>query len=380
MRPRLLIAALALAWTPLAHAQSGWFTNDVEAPDREGDVAYAAPNVAISGRIGGDAIILAGKARLEGQVDDDARVMAGRYAQTGSVGGELAVAAHNADVDGGVGDDLYIAADDVRIGPDARVGQDARIFGQTVLIKGRIDRNLDVSGETVALSAQVGGDVTIRAKHIILGPDTTIEGAFTWRAPTAPEIPADAIIAHGVRGEVIKPWRREGMWSWAIPWRNAPRAAIFAGEAAGRMMLGLSAFLIGLLAVLLAPAYADRVFETVRGRWPAAFGWGVGILVATPILALMLILTIIGIPLGFLMFFSLPLLALCGFAAGAGGLGAIVFRTHAPGGRVLALAGGLAGLVIFGLVPFFGWLLGAVTTALGLGALALALRPRPIAS
>jgi hypothetical protein len=102
--------------------------------------------------------------------------------------------------------------------------------------------------------------------------------------------------------------------------------------------------------------------------------------VLTPIAAVLMMLTIIGIPLGFLLLLSMPLLCLWGYAMGAAGLGAAVLRITKKGGRVWALALGLLGLTLIAFIPVIGWIAGAGATLLGLGATALASRPRAIVS
>lgn len=362
-----------------ASAQSSWLGGALEAPDREGDAAYAASAVSVPGRIGGDAMIMAGTARIDGEVGDDARVMAETFKLDGAIGGELAVAARKTEIDGAVGDDLYVAGSDVSLGQNTRIGQDARIFGEDVLIKGRINRNLDVSAETVALSGRVAGDVTIHARHIILGPDAQIGGKLIWRSPNQPDIPDEAAVQGGVSGEIVKGWQREGVLSWASPFHGAPRAAVFAGEAAGRIMIALSAFALGLFLVLLTPHYMDRVFATVRQRWAVSVAWGLGLLILTPIAAFIVMLTIVGIPLGILALLSLPIFMLWGYAVGAGAIGAAIIRRQTAQARILALALGIAIVTVLAMAPFVGWFIGLVATMLGLGALTVALRPRPIA-
>lgn len=374
--PAWLAAALGLmvlAAGP-AQAQTGWLGGAVVAPDREGDAAYTGTQVSVPGRIGGDLIIMAGDASIEGEVGDDARVMAQKYVQTGSVGGELAIGAKSADIDGAVGDDLYITADDVRLRSYANIGQDARIFGKDVLIKGRITRNLDVSADTVAISAEVGGDVTIHARQIIFGPNTTIEGRLIWRSPNAAEIPQDVIVSGGTDGQIDKSWQPEGVLSWASPFHASHGAAIFA-EAAARLMVLLSAFAIGIGLVLLTPHYSDRVFATLRDRWTSSLFWGGVILIATPILAIVMMLTIVGFPLGILLLLSLPFLGLWGYAVGAAGLGTFAFRKPLALQRVLALAAGLVAVTLLSLTPIVGPLIGLLVIFLGLGALINAMRP-----
>jgi hypothetical protein len=370
----LVFAALAAA---PAHAQTGWLGGAVVAPDREGDAAYTGTRVTVPGRIGGDLIIMAGDASIEGEIGDDARVMAQRYAQTGSVGGELAIGAKSVDIDGPIGDDLYITADDVRLRGYARIGQDARIYGKDVLIKGRINRNLDVSADTVAISAEVGGDVNIHARQIIIGPNTTIEGRLIWRSPNEADIPQDVIVNGGTDGQVDKNWQPEGVLSWASPFHSGHGAAIFA-EAAFRLMVALSAFAIGIGLVLLTPHYADRVFATLRDRWTSSLFWGGVILIGTPILAVVMMLTVVGIPLGFLLFLSLPFLGLWGYAVGAAGLGTFAFRRPLTLQRVLALGVGLVVVTLLSLAPFVGLPIALIVIFLGLGALINAMRPKRV--
>jgi hypothetical protein len=268
----------------------------------------------------------------------------------------------------------------VHIGSDARIGRNARIAGQDVMIKGRIDGDLEVQGEEVALDAQVGGNVTIRARHITLGPDTTIEGALNWKAASAPDIASDAIIARGVSGKVVHSWEQPGGWTWGRPWGAAPRAAIFAGEAAARLMVALSAFLLGLGFVLAAPAAADSAVETLRKRWPAALALGALIAGLTPFVAVMLIITIVGIPLGLFALLSYPLMLLLGYAAGAAMFGGLVLPGKTPRARAIAVGAGVLALTALAFLPFVGFLAGLAATLTGLGVWAASWRTPRAAS
>jgi hypothetical protein len=360
------LLASGLFATPASAETGGWFGGNVEVPDRQGDAIVAGGAVTIAGRVAGDAMIAAGQARVNGDVLGDARVASGEYRQLGDVSGELAIAAGKVDIDGSVGDDLYVAAEDVRIGVDTRVGRNARIAGQDVLIKGRVDGDLDVQGENVALSAQIGGDVKVRARSLVLGPDTTIEGKLIWEAAEQPDIPGEAIVAGGVEGKVVRRW-------------NGPssRSAFFAGEAAARLMMAVSAFLLGLLLVLAAPGTADRAVEAARRAWPAALGWGAALVFVTPLVGLVLLLTIVGIPLGIMALLAYPLLLLVGYASGAMTLGALALGTRGVGRRVLAVAAGIVGLTLLAFLPFLGAIIGVAVTLFGLGVWVVVARERP---
>ena len=373
----VVLAALMLAASP-AHAESaGWFGGNVEVPDRQGDAIVAAGTVTIAGRITGDALVAAGQARINGDVEGDARVAAGEYRQSGGVAGEVAVASGKVDIDGSVGDDLYVASEDVQLGAESRVSHNARIVGQTVMIKGRIDGDLDVQGEDVAIDAQIGGNVTIRARTIVVGPDTTIEGELKWKAAEEPDVASDAIIAHGVTGNVVRRWDQRGGWAWDRPWSAAPGGAVFAGEAAVRLMVALSTLLLGSLFVFFAPHVADHAAETIRQRWPRALGWGLGLAILTPLIGIVLVISIVGIPLGASALLAYPLMLLLGYTTGATMLGALALSGRVKDRRIFYVAAGVVALTIAAFIPFVGTLIGAVTTIMGLGVwLVMARKPK----
>ena len=362
-------AALALMSAPARAETGGWFGGAVDIPDRHGDAVVAAGAVTLAGRVEGDALIAAGQVRINGDVIGDARVLSGEYHQSGGISGELAIATGELDINGAIGDDLYAASEEVHLDSEARVGRNARITGHDVLIKGRIDGDLDVQGETVALDAQVGGNVKIRAKHIIIGPDTTIEGGLNWKAAEEPDIATDSIISHGVHGSIVKRWDRDGWGAWDRPWSAAPREAIFAGEAAARLMIGFSAFLIAVVFVFAAPNSTDHAAASLRKNWPWALLWGLMIAVAAPALAIVLSLTIVALPIGVLGLLSYPLVLLIGFSTGAALLGQLALARDAPNRRRRAIAAGAGAftLTALGFLPWLGLAAVLAASLLGLG-------------
>ena len=134
-----------------------------------------------------------------------------------------------------------------------------------------------------------------------------------------------------------------------------------------------SAFLVGLAFILFAPGI---VSEAVRSsdRFATAFGFGSLLMIAVPVVAVILCVTLVGIGLGI----ASLLLYLIGIYSGQCFVGAwLGEKMLGAGTGTSALIGRLAlGLLvirILRLVPFAGGLLLAVVTVWGFGALIVAL-------
>ena len=107
-------------------------------------------------------------------------------------------------------------------------------------------------------------------------------------------------------------------------------------------------------------------------RTGAVVGWGLLVLIGLPILGVVALATIVGLPLGLGLLLALALIFWIGYVAGAFALGRRMVRT--PRSRVGAFAAGWGVLRLIALVPFLGGLAWAAATVIGLGALATASR------
>ncbi|MFC2048582.1 hypothetical protein ACFLSK_04055, partial [Chloroflexota bacterium] len=128
-----------------------------------------------------------------------------------------------------------------------------------------------------------------------------------------------------------------------------------------------------IIIVLLAPRRMKAITESIRTRpWPS-LGWGAVILFATPIAALIVCVTVIGLPLGLI---TLALYAIAiyltqlfvGLLIGQLIIGA--FRgVETKAALVGALALGLAILSLLKLIPYVGFFIGLAAILFGLGAI-----------
>jgi hypothetical protein len=157
---------------------------------------------------------------------------------------------------------------------------------------------------------------------------------------------------------------------------GVPAGSFETGKDAARADLGarVLASLFGLLASLalgalylrFAPAFSTRVTERLRARPWRALGSGLMHYLLIVPAALLLVLTVIGIPLLPLYFVIVGALIWSGYVASAAVLGALAARAQRDWTRLLS---GLAIAAAVSWVPILGGLFGFLAATLGFGAL-----------
>jgi hypothetical protein len=222
---------------------------------------------------------------------------------------------------------------------------DVVVIDGDVLVRGTVDGDLVVLQGDVTLRGTVKGDVIAGKDKVIVGDRGRIDGDLRY----GDEKPEGAT-SDKVGGDV----ERFDFESIAAP-------------AGVGIVLGLwlavtfSIFLLGLVLLLLFPRAADAVARSGAGK---SLLVGLLTFILLPILALVALVTIIGLPLGFVLLLAI------GYVSAAWAIGRRILKP--PKARILAFLVGLVILRLLALIPFVGGLISFLATLLGLGALALA--------
>ena len=233
-------------------------------------------------------------------------------------------------------------ADDVFVvdGPVAVAGT---VRGDLVVINGRLRISGTVEGDAVAIAdraalapgARVGGDFVYGDKEPLVAGGATVEGDV------------DRVNV----GEITDP-------------------AGFIGAAALWIAVSVSALVLGLLLLWLAPRALDAAFAAFSTSLGATIGWGLLLFFGLPILAVIALVTLVGIPLGVALLLALLPLYAIGYTTSAWLLGRRLVGP--PRGRVLAFLAGLAILRLLAIIPIVGGIVWFAATVVGLGALLVA--------
>lgn len=292
---------------------------------------------------------VAGTIVVRGTVNGDVSGAAGsiRVAETGRVDGDVQAAAGTIIVDGAVGGSVQTGAGSFELTET-----------------GRIEGSVDVGAGSVTVDGAVGGDVRAAADSIVLGPNADVGGEFRYDAGTFTESP-DATVAGGV----VEDTDLRGDTGIGFGFDPAPSWVGVAYGAATSLALGA-------VLLLAFPRLSRDVADRVGGDSLRSGGAGLAALIGTPILLVLVAITIVGIPLALVGIGAYVAALWVGSVYGRYALGSWVLGQFGRPNRWVALLLGVLGVALIGLVPWVGGLVDLLVLLLGLGALGLALYDR----
>ena len=352
-----LLVLLPLAFGYAAEEQRPGAHETVIAGDYFGASMDASPANAVDG----DAFIAGAQVDLNKPVSGDALLAGGGVAISDRVGGDLYATGGSVMIDAPVLGNARLAGGRVEITRRGQVTGKTTLVGGRVTIRGKAGRQLVVFGEHVLLDGEVAGNATIASRTLSIGPNARVSGKLTYRGSLPAQVDLGAVVDGGINylsfdfeDETYQPVARVVAWIGVIAFT-----------------VGL--FLIGMLAVLLAPQATAQMSRLASGRPISSLALGLVTIVCVPIAVILLMLTIVGIPFAFMLLLAWPMILIFGYLAGVMAVSDAVAgpSAEAKGRRIFLLAMGLGVMLLFVRVPFAGWLIGMLLLVMGVGAMAL---------
>jgi hypothetical protein len=242
--------------------------------------------------------------------------------------------------------------------PEDETVQTAVIFNGDAVIDGTVAESLVVFSGRTEITGSVGEHVVVFNGDVLLRSGSRVGGDVI--SLEDPQIEEGAT----VEGSVDDLQTRWNLYD-----------ITFAGRFASWLAFTVSTLVLGLVLLLLAPGLDLASIRSLRVRLGATIGFGLLVFVLLPVVAGLLIATIVGIPLGLFLLFALGLVYSIGYVVGALALGRLVVKE--PTSRYVAFLLGWGTLRVIALVPFLGGLAWLVVTVLGLGTLWVAARAAP---
>ena len=291
-----------------------------------GDQYLAGGTVDVHGKVEGDLVMAAAQAGLDGIVTGDVAAIGALVHVGGVVGDDVRVLGGRVIVQGTVGDGLLAGGGEITLTPGTRVGGNAILGGRRVMDLGDVDGDLLAAGQYVEIAGDVRGRTTIRADEVVIGPKARLFGDLVVRSPNPPRIADGARIA----GKVVL---------------DEPPAPGF--QQGLRGVAWAAALQIGLLLV----AWAWMFFAPRLSREAAVLEWrkmglvqgiGFAVVVGLPLVAVLLAITVVGIPVAIGVAAIWAVLLLAGYASTAICLGNWL-RARRGGGEGGGRLGGPSG-------------------------------------
>jgi hypothetical protein len=251
--------------------------------------------------------------------------------------------------DGQTSDAFVVLSGPADVPRGEQVG-DLVVFHGSSTVDGTVKGSLTAFDAPVTVSGRVDGDVVVFNGRVELARGANVTGDVVSRE--------DPIVASGAtiggttrRVQTNVNWVGYG-WVSALAWWLA---------------VSISTLLIGLALLWLTGRGANSIEDTGRSRIGPSIGWGLLAFFGLPILAILALVTIVGIPLGIGLLAALALIYTLGYTATAWIIGRRILGTRT--GWVVAFLLGWGILRALALIPAVGGLIWFAAVVFGLGAL-----------
>jgi cytoskeletal protein CcmA (bactofilin family) len=320
-------------------------------------LAGGRQTVTIAGHVTGDVYALAETVVVSGTIDGDLLAAGQTVVVDGTVKGNVRAAGGQVTINGVVGRSVTAAAQQVAVSSNGRVDGSVLAAGQRVDAFGSIGRGLTAGGGNLQLAGPVGGKVLANFASVTVAPTARLANGLDYHADAEAALPSDT-----VSGPVTFTIRTPD---------QAPTPAPLNGLLDVTGLIGLAgSAILGALAVVLMPRAAARALQAGRTEPVLSFGLGLPALILVPVLALVVAITLVGLPLSLTLVALYTLALLLAWPAVGLLVGtqlALLVRRQRPLPILATVALGLIVLHLATHLPFLGGLVAFLGLAFGLG-------------
>ncbi|MFZ2555824.1 MAG: hypothetical protein WAZ27_00635 [Minisyncoccia bacterium] len=254
------------------------------------DLYLAGGNVTSAGNLTGDLSVAGGNVLVSGPVSADVFASGGTITMLGAIGGDVRALGGNVIIQSDISGDVILGGGQVSLtGP--RIGGDVAIGAGSVRIEVPIAGDVRIAGGDVYINAPIAGNVLIKAEKVTFGSSALIAGALTYSATAKADIPTGAVA--GVTTFEEQPDVRTAAKAGFAAFLSLWVVIRFFMLLTGALFFGL--FFLSYSTTLAHDTIAAPLYN---------IGRGILFLIVTPVVSIILLTTVIGLPIGVLGFIS----------------------------------------------------------------------------
>jgi len=318
--------------------------------------------IQISGTVNGDVYAVGGNILIDGTINGDLLAVGGTLQIGGKIAGNVRVAGGQISVSGDIGKNVSAAGGQITFDDSAKLLGSITAAGGNIDVKTQVPGSLEIGGGNLIINNKVGKNVNFAGGNLQLGSLADVGGNVTYYSETA------ALITDGAK---IKGETKQNLPPKEF--KEAREAGKRSGPAFFRfwMMTGFfSALVIGLLLAKFVPGFTQKTADNIKSKFLANLGIGFIAVVVTPIAVFILFVTLLGIPLGFILlmgYLFVIYVAKIFVAVFAGQL--ITRRAFKTKSLYLDILFGLMIFYLLGFVPILGWIVQTVFVLASVGSI-----------
>lgn len=310
----------------------------------ESDLIVAGYNVIVTGAVGGDVIAVGGNVRITGPVAGNIRVLGGHV-----------------DIYGPVSRNVLVGSGTLLVADSAEVAGHITAMAGNLEIRGQVAGSVLATAGTAIIAGRISGPVKLfldKNGNVEIRETAVLENEFIYYAAQPAHVVEGAKLAQEPQYHEFINRRPELVWWW-------------------RFLISLfGAWVIAMILSSLAPRKFREAMEEGMIRPWVSLGWGIVWFIVVPLIIIILLFTVIGLPLAIALL-SIYILNLILAPVVAGGAWGWYLKNRLTEGwlsRQSMLLVILLGLLIYRLViliPVVGAVVALVGGMWGLGAIVL---------
>ena len=366
----LVVVSILLCAAPVMalDGRAGDAVNVGSGEEIDEDLYLAGRTITTIGNVNGDVFAAGQTVNIGGQIEGGLTVGAQTLTINADVGGGVRAGVQTLDVAGTIGRDLVAGCATLILSPEASIGDDLYIGSSQVRLRGDVGGDVYGGAEELVIEGNVGGNVHVEVGHLEIKPGAVIEGDLWYSAPVEASIPKGS-----VNGDVT--------FTERVVDDDAQQAAedfgalapfVFFASFTWKLIAYLMALVTGIILILLLPRAMAAAPMAIRTQTGPVAGWGAIVLFLTPLAAIVLCITVVGLPIG------LIALVLWGVLLYIAQIPVAIFIGYLILGRSRALEGkgfmigclalGLLLIALVKLMPFVGFFICLAVAIFGMGA------------
>lgn len=327
---------------------------------------FAAGNrVIINGTVNGDVYAAGGQIDVNGIINGDLLIAGGQITVRGKVVNNIRGAGGNIFVTGDVGRNLTLVGGNLTLDNNAKLGGNAVLAGGNIDVLSQVN-DLTIGGGSVRIGNNVSGNVLAGVGTLDLAENAKLQGNLEYWSGMKARFEPGASVSGVLSFHETKEIERTKVSPQKI-------TGIITGFGIALTIISfLSSLVLGILLLFLAPVYTEKTADIVSRKFWTSLLVGFVTLVMVPIFSIIIMITVIGIPVGFLIlvvygvaFYMSKLF----IALAIGKYIKKVFNWKINIMWVFTL--GLLAYYLVGIIPVIGWLAKTLVTLVGVGAIVL---------
>ena len=370
-----LLSFLFLLFPLQANAVSFQSGKDLTLPqDKTFDesVFVAAETLTINSPINGDLYCAGRDVTINTTIAGDVICAAENIKVSGRIMGSLRAVAQNIDSDASVQSSVTLGAQTIKLLPATQVLGDFFAGAKIIDMSGLYSRDIAVGAQDLSYSASTLRNAVIAGEKFTVSDSGEISGNLDLytNKDSSISIPDTAVIGETFRHEAptsdyseSKETKSQSVVSWLT----------------GRIWSILSFLIVGFILLRFLPGRTLESAKVMVARPFASLFSGFAILIFTPFVFLLALITMVGAPAAFLLLFAYIIGIMISSVISSLTVGRIIVNKFVNNDKFNTkyyhLLFGLPALWLVMGIPQFGWLIGFISLCLGLGSFFLSYLP-----